>query len=465
MNIFDNDFPEVTEAYRGSLEDWLELFERYAFPKTGDTETSAEMKRIFKRYTEVTYEDWLDIIIKCARDEIWYEEKINLSIRELYLVVNKVARISEKLRAAYNRFSNFDILTEEEAVETPKNTFTTTFDEVEAKLNETELIESKNDAGELVYVLKNNLEYWQNLRKLMLGKALSMGRTASKSWYTRFLSFYKSYYAEDAIKNDLSEKFKWSVVFADGDDKHRTLAPDAIVFSDNTPQYDYKATINGQEAPIPIECKTFTTPSGVHGAKLITRYKFNSSGEVAWVLVGHLDNILNCFKSVYDISSLPNDDQTLINHYKGPNSKDLTGYHKLQQSIRDIIYNTGLPFYILADSVKLTSAMTTTSIQHLTTTDYSKNKLQKARLDEIELKLSHINDALNALESTAEDTAIIIVDNQRRQINKLTDKIDVDNKITTDDSESASPKLAVDALHDAVDDLAASLKVNVDKNS
>ena len=103
MNFLDNDFPEVTEAYHGSLEDWLELFERYAFPRTGDTETSLEMKRIFKRYHEVTYEDWLDIVIKCARDEIWYEEKINLSIRELYLVVNKVVRLGEKLRAAYNR--------------------------------------------------------------------------------------------------------------------------------------------------------------------------------------------------------------------------------------------------------------------------------------------------------------------------------------------------------------------------
>ncbi len=103
MNFLDNDFPEVTEAYRGSLEDWLELFERYAFPKMGDTETSTEMQRIFKRYTEVTYEDWLDIVIKCARDEIWYEEKINLSIRELYLVVRKYPRIEEKLKAIYKQ--------------------------------------------------------------------------------------------------------------------------------------------------------------------------------------------------------------------------------------------------------------------------------------------------------------------------------------------------------------------------
>jgi hypothetical protein len=105
MNFLDVDFPEVTEAYRGSLEDWLELFERYAFPRTGDTETTAEMKRIFKRYTEVTYEDWLDRVIKCARDEIWYEEKINLSIRELYLVVRKYPRIVEKLKTIYNKFS------------------------------------------------------------------------------------------------------------------------------------------------------------------------------------------------------------------------------------------------------------------------------------------------------------------------------------------------------------------------
>lgn len=111
MNFLDVDFPGVTEAYRGSLEDWLELFERYAFPKTGDTETSTEMQRIFKRYTEVTYEDWLDIIIKCARDEIWYEEKINLSIRELYLVIRKYPHIEEKLKTSYNRLlekSNLD---------------------------------------------------------------------------------------------------------------------------------------------------------------------------------------------------------------------------------------------------------------------------------------------------------------------------------------------------------------------
>lgn len=105
MNFLNVDFPEVTEAYKGSLEDWLELFERYAFPKTSDTETSAEMKRIFKRYPEVTYEDWLDSVINFARDEIWYEEKINLSTRELYLVVNKVARLSEKLKNAYLMFA------------------------------------------------------------------------------------------------------------------------------------------------------------------------------------------------------------------------------------------------------------------------------------------------------------------------------------------------------------------------
>ena len=111
MNFLDVDFPEITEAYHGSLSDWLELFERFAFPKTGDTETSTEMQRIFKRYTEITYEDWLDIIINCARDEIWYEEKINLSIRELYLVVRKYPRIEEKLKTSYNRLlekSNLD---------------------------------------------------------------------------------------------------------------------------------------------------------------------------------------------------------------------------------------------------------------------------------------------------------------------------------------------------------------------
>ncbi len=102
MNFLDNDFPEVTEAYRGSLEDWLELFERFAFPVGKETDTSKEMKRIFKRYPEATYEEWLDRVIKSVRDELWYEEKINLSIRELYLVVNKVARINEKLRATYN---------------------------------------------------------------------------------------------------------------------------------------------------------------------------------------------------------------------------------------------------------------------------------------------------------------------------------------------------------------------------
>ena len=114
MNFLDVDFPEVTEAYRGSLEDWLELFERYAFPRTGDTETTVEMKRIFKRYPEVTYEDWLDIVIKCVRDELWYEEKINLSIRELYLVVNKVARIDEKLRKIYTNLSSSNNLLEQQ---------------------------------------------------------------------------------------------------------------------------------------------------------------------------------------------------------------------------------------------------------------------------------------------------------------------------------------------------------------
>jgi group I intron endonuclease len=120
MNFLDNDFPEVTEAYHGSLEDWLELFERYAFPVGEETDTSIEMKRYLKYNPEATYEDWLDRVIKFVRDEIWYEEKINLSIRELYLVVNKVARISEKLRATYNKLSNFIVLTEE-ATETIKD--------------------------------------------------------------------------------------------------------------------------------------------------------------------------------------------------------------------------------------------------------------------------------------------------------------------------------------------------------
>jgi hypothetical protein len=115
MNFLDTDFPEVTEAYRGSFEDWLELFERYAFPRTGDTETTAEMKRIFKRYPEITYEDWLDRVIKSVRDELWYEEKINLSTRELYLVVNKVARLDKKLRAFYTMAFNTEITNLNEA--------------------------------------------------------------------------------------------------------------------------------------------------------------------------------------------------------------------------------------------------------------------------------------------------------------------------------------------------------------
>ena len=456
MNIFDNDFPEVTEAYRGSLEDWLELFERYAFPIAGNTETSAEMKRIFKRYPEATYEDWLDIVIKCARDEIWYEEKINLSIRELYLVVNKVARLSEKLRNAYNINTNKIPLTE------TNSTYKITSDALSAFKDSFEDIckRAADDSAKTVDSFTDkDLFYWRTLKRILSTKAGRQNQTTTENWINRFISFYKSYCAEQAISSYLNEQT--STIELTPVDQNNTI------HFDIKNEADFKAIItkpNGTKLTnILVEVKTIDSNTSIHKAQLVIRHAeiYENTKSLKIFIVGRKHDLLNFF----GVAQTDDGELTIETLENSGNKNKKFSMIKTRQSLGQL----GKALYGIPQSGELKNGFKVkpSSISWLYTPLYDKqveiSKIQGYLLD-IENKLQ--NKATN-------DQKIAILDMQAQAmttkansvVKKVNKSIGQDNKEVTNNTSAEDKITELDPIKysDNLEDAEQNLK-NVTDN-
>jgi hypothetical protein len=301
----------------------------------------------------------------------------------------------------------------------------------------------------------------------MLGKSLSMGRTASNYWYTRFLSFYKSYIAEMFIKKTLASGYTFGLSDIDFTDKteHHLMQADHDIYTDDNKgkdRFDLKATMNGED--IRIECKTFDTPSSTHRADFVVRYNITSANCIQWVLIGHLDTILKYLTPIFNFDDK---EQKIIKEYQDQQKLDTTtatSYHEMQRSVKDIIYQREKPIYILADSMKLTSVMKSANISNKTE---SNTIPQLAELTTLKAQFEKLDDLLG---SNSEEFATILIDKQTQQIAKNIKKIDKAGDIDTGnpdnlDIDSAAADLQAMANNFVTTVTKKATEDNADKNS
>jgi hypothetical protein len=147
---------------------------------------------------------------------------------------------------------------------------------------------------------EDEVKYWCDLRYLLDHKAYSLGRTRSKHWYTRFLSFYRAYKAEQAILEALRGLTEFTNC------KFTEEALQGVLLLDSK---DARPDIQSDQGL--IECKAFGVPVTVHGANVVARHSYvdlpaDQSAETSIpldiCLVAHFDTL----KDIYgDNTSFP----------------------------------------------------------------------------------------------------------------------------------------------------------------
>jgi hypothetical protein len=178
-----------------------------------------------------------------------------------------------------------------------------TFSDVLSKLvgvNASELrdVATKLKAGKAEGSSASNVdfdfEYWNGLRDLLWGKGYRRGQSENATWISRFRTFYLPYRAEKAIidvfNNKNSNYFK---IELNGD--HDELFSDAAVQNkDECVDYNIieNVTIPADLGVTCVECKSLSSTTSTHGAKLVIRhttfksYKKKETQTIKCFLVG-----------------------------------------------------------------------------------------------------------------------------------------------------------------------------------
>ena len=155
-----------------------------------------------------------------------------------------------------------------------------------------------------------NIQYWRTVRTCLDSKPDRRGEK-HKNWCSKFMSYYKSYIAECAIKEWLeangADHGITAVDFGDLNPlDHHLLVAGPV---EATP--DLKATINGETYT--IECKTLGAPSTVHKAQLVARHAevdtAKGNQQIQFCVVGYSDiaaNITNAEELLFVLNpSMP----------------------------------------------------------------------------------------------------------------------------------------------------------------
>lgn len=131
------------------------------------------------------------------------------------------------------------------------------------------------------------LNYWCRVREILLSKKARKGDYDSKTWYNKFITFYKAYKAECLIAKWLRDNGGTygisNVDFCDKDRHHKLYDG-----GDSLP--DLIARINGHACE--IECKTVSADSSIHGADLVARHTEVpiNGGTLRFCLVGQKED-------------------------------------------------------------------------------------------------------------------------------------------------------------------------------
>jgi hypothetical protein len=278
------------------------------------------MKRIFKRYPEINYTDWLDKVILELCDEIWYEKKINLSTGELYLVVKKYPRIEEKLKAIYNKLNINDSisLTEDNVMEySAEITTEVKIPEIvenlmkistNSALTDKETNSALTDKETNSALTDKEKAYWLNVKRIVEKKYRRKSDSSDSDWSSRLLNnFIKTYCAENAIFDSLKQKEDILIEYGNtaNDKKSARLiikkGNDTIAFTDGARDNLYLSNyelgeadkkskvapdikcivdlvINGvtirSNIELTLECKSIRGSKGssIHGANIVVYY-------------------------------------------------------------------------------------------------------------------------------------------------------------------------------------------------